>query len=145
MHGIDISVLEPLVRRPDPTGADTAQSPGLLRLEGVGPNTTPATKIYFQTAINEPGTRSVPHHHGEAETAAYVVEGHGRIYYGENYSKFVDMHPGDFAFIPPYMPHVEANMSTANRLVWMTARVPDNIVVNLNEVDDNTLEGFQRA
>lgn len=142
---VDIGQLEPLVRRPDPSGADTAQTPGLLRLEGVGPTTTPAERLYFQTAINDPGTRSLPHHHGEAETGAYVVDGHGRIYYGENYSKYVDMFPGDFAYIPPYMPHVEANMSTTDQLVWMTARTPDNIVVDLEEVSDESLAGYERA
>ncbi|MDI2099619.1 cupin domain-containing protein [Ruicaihuangia caeni] len=145
MQDIDIATLAPLVRRPDPTGSDTEQTEGLLRLEGVGPRTTPAKKLFFQTAINEPGTRSLPHHHGEAETAGYVAEGHGRIYYGEGYSLYVDMLPGDFAWIPPYMPHIEANMSPTERLVWMTARTPDNIVVNLDDVDDSTLEGFERA
>lgn len=141
----EIKQLIPLVRRPDPTGADTTQTDGLLRLEGVGPTTTPATRLYFQTAINDPGTRSLPHHHGEAETGGYVSEGHARIYFGENFSQYVDMHPGDFAWIPPYMPHVEANMSPTKRLVWMTARTPDNIVINLEDVDDASLEGFQRA
>lgn len=141
---LDIDQLEPLVRRPDPSGAGTTQTEGLLRLEGVGPTTTPAKALYFQTAINEPGTRSLPHHHGEAETGAYVAEGHGRIYFGEGYGKHVDMFPGDFAYIPPYMPHVEANMSTTERLVWMTARTPDNIVIDLDEVDDESLEGFER-
>jgi hypothetical protein len=52
--------LAPEVRRPDPTGKDTAQSPGLLRLEGISPRSTAAKGIFFQTAINEPGTRSIP-------------------------------------------------------------------------------------
>ena len=43
------------------------------------------------------------------------------------------------------MPHVEVNMSTTEELVWLTCRTPDNIVVNLDEVDDATLEGYRRA
>jgi hypothetical protein len=43
------------------------------------------------------------------------------------------------------MPHVEANMSTTEELVWLTTRTPENIVVNLPEVDDATLEGYRRA
>jgi hypothetical protein len=42
------------------------------------------------------------------------------------------------------MPHVEANMSTTEELVWLTARTPDNIVVNLPDVDDSTLAGYRR-
>ena len=44
------------------------------------------------------------------------------------------MAEGDFVFVPPHMPHVEANMSTTDELVWVTCRTPDNIVVNLGRV-----------
>ena len=47
--------------------------------------------------------------------------------------------------VPPYMPHVEANMSVTEDLVWLTCRTPENIVVNLDEVDDAALEGYRRA
>ena len=73
------------------------------------------------------------------------MKGKGRIYFGENYSEYLDMAEGDFVFVPPYMPHVEANMSTTEELIWLTTRTPDNIVVNLPEVDDSTLAGFRRA
>lgn len=135
----------PVVHRPSPRGDDTSQTPGLLRMTGVDPSVTPATKIWFGTAVNAPGTRSLPHHHGEAETGGYVLRGHGRIYYGENYSKWVDMFAGDFVFVPPFMPHVEVNMLTDDETWWMTARTPGNIVVNLPDVDDSVLEGFRRA
>jgi uncharacterized RmlC-like cupin family protein len=55
------------------------------------------------------------------------------------------MTEGDFVFVPPMMPHVEANMSTLEDLVWLTTRTPDNIVVNLDEVPDETLEGYRRV
>lgn len=123
----------------------TAQSGGAVRVSGVSPQHTPATKIWYGKVSNEPGYRSLPHHHGEAETGGYVLTGHGRIYFGENYSEYVDMYAGDFVFVPPFMPHVEANMSTTEELVWLTARTPDNIVINLDEVDDATLEGYVRV
>ena len=52
---------------------------------------------------------------------------------------------GDFVFVPPHMPHVEVNLSTTEDLVWLTCRTPDNIVVNLADVDDATLAGYRRA
>jgi uncharacterized RmlC-like cupin family protein len=55
------------------------------------------------------------------------------------------MAPGDFVFVPPYMPHVEANMSTTEELVWLTCRTPDNIVVNLDGGADSSLAGYRRA
>jgi hypothetical protein len=36
-------------------------------------------------------------------------------------------------------------MSVTEELVWLTARTPDNLVVDLPDVDDATLEGFRRA
>jgi hypothetical protein len=36
-------------------------------------------------------------------------------------------------------------MSTKHDLVWLTTRTPDNIVVNLADVDDSILQGYRRA
>jgi uncharacterized RmlC-like cupin family protein len=116
-----------------------------VRISGVSPQHTPAQKIWFGKVSNEPGYRSLPHHHGEAETGGYVLQGTGRIYFGENYAEHVTMTEGDFVFVPPHMPHVEVNMSVTEDLVWLTARTPENIVVNLPDVDDSTLEGYRRA
>lgn len=135
----------PVVTRKGKEHTDTGQSGGAVRVSGVGPAHTPATRIWFGRVSNEPGYRSLPHHHGEAETGGYVLSGRGRIYYGENYAEYQDLDEGDFVFVPPYMPHVEANMSVTEDLVWLTARTPDNIVVNLPEVDDSTLAGYRRA
>jgi uncharacterized RmlC-like cupin family protein len=135
----------PVVTRAGQEVGDTAQSGGAVRISGVSIQHTPATKIWFGKVMNEPGYRSLPHHHGEAETGGYVLEGKARIFFGDNYSDFLDMSEGDFVFVPPFMPHVEVNMSTTERLVWLTTRTPDNIVVNLPEVDDSVLEGYRRA
>lgn len=124
---------------------DTAQSGGAVRVSGVSPQHTPATKIWYGRVSNEPGYRSLPHHHGEAETGGYVLTGVARIYYGEDYQQYVDMKEGDFVFVPPFMPHIEVNMSTTEELVWLTSRTPDNIVVNLPDVDDAILVGYRRA
>jgi uncharacterized RmlC-like cupin family protein len=55
------------------------------------------------------------------------------------------MEEGDFVFVPPFMPHVEVNLSTKDDLVWLTTRTPENIVVNLPDVDDAVLVGYSRA
>jgi uncharacterized RmlC-like cupin family protein len=135
----------PIVTRAGHEYAGTAQSGGAVRVSGVSPQHTPATRIWYGKVTNEPGYRSLPHHHGEAETGGYVLTGTARIYYGEDYREYVDMSEGDFVFVPPFMPHVEVNMSVTEQLVWLTCRTPDNIVVNLPDVDDSTLEGYRRA
>lgn len=135
----------PVITRAGSEHTGTGQSGGAVRVSGVSIQHTPATKIWFGQVSNVPGYRSLPHHHGEAETGGYVLRGHGRIYFGENYSEYVDMTAGDWVFVPPFMPHVEANMSLTEELVWLTTRTPENIVVNLDDVDDSTLAGYRRG
>jgi uncharacterized RmlC-like cupin family protein len=120
-------------------GADlsrnTGQSEGALRVVGVNADTTGASRIWMGQVSNEPGMRSVPHHHGEAETAGFVLSGGARIYWGPEFSRYVDLAAGDFCYVPPYLPHIEANISDTEPLVFLTCRTPDNIVVNLDDVD----------
>ncbi|MEE2062164.1 cupin domain-containing protein [Rhodococcus artemisiae] len=133
---------KPVITRHGEERRDTGQSGGAVRVSGVSVQHTPATKIWFGKVYNEPGYRSLPHHHGEAETGGYVLAGKARIYFGENYSEYVDMSEGDFVFVPPYMPHIEVNMSRTEELTWLTTRTPENIVVNLPDVDDTILVGY---
>jgi uncharacterized RmlC-like cupin family protein len=138
------TTLRPVVTRRDALSGDTGQSGDCVRRTGVSPQNTPATKIWFGQVSNEPGFRSPPHHHGEAETGGFVLSGRGRIYFGKDLKEYVDMTEGDFVFVPPHMVHVEANMDIERPLVWLTCRTPDNIVVNLEDVPDEALEGYRR-
>lgn len=135
----------PVVTRAGHEDEGTGQSGGAVRVSGVSIQHTPATKIWYGQVSNVPGYRSLPHHHAEAETGGYVLRGHGRIYFGEDYKEFIDMTEGDWVFVPPFMPHVEANMSVTEDLVWLTARTPENLVVNLEDVADEDLEGYRRV
>ena len=120
----------------DELSDDTAQTEGLPRLAGVSGDTTGASSIWMGRPTGEPGMDSGPHHHGEAETAGYVMSGESRIYYGEDYDEYVDLGPGDFVYVPPYLPHVERNRSETEPVEFVTARSPDNIVVNLDDDPD---------
>lgn len=145
MTGTTNARVVPVITRAGSEFADTGQSGGAHRVSGVDTVHTPATRLWFGKVSNEPGYRSLPHHHGEAETGGYVLTGIARIYFGDDYAEWLDLETGDFVFVPPFMPHVEANMSTTEQLVWLTTRTPENIVVNLPEVDDASLPGYRRA
>jgi uncharacterized RmlC-like cupin family protein len=138
-------LVAPVVTRGGHEEGSTADSGGAIRVSGVSIQHTPATRLWFGKVSNSPGFRSVSHHHGEAETGGYVLSGRARIYFGDAFADYVDMEEGDWVFVPPFMPHVEVNMSVTEQLVWLTCRTPDNIVVNLPDVDDSTLEGYRRA
>jgi uncharacterized RmlC-like cupin family protein len=121
------------VIRADEADHDTAQTEGLPRLNGVSAETSDAENIWLGQPTAPPGMDSDPHHHGEAESAGYIISGHARVYYGENYDNVLDMGPGDFAHIPPFLPHLERNLSDTEPIEFVTARTPANIVVNLDE------------
>jgi uncharacterized RmlC-like cupin family protein len=135
-------LVAPVVTRGGLEDGGTANSGGAIRVSGVSIQHTPATKLWFGKVSNEPGFRSVGHHHGEAETGGYVLSGRARIYFGDAFADYVDMEEGDWVFVPPFMPHVECNLSRTKPLVWMTTRTPENIVVNLADVDDADLRDW---
>ena len=142
MYRLPSGLVAPVVTRGGLEDANTANSGGAVRVSGVSIQHTPATRLWFGKVHNDPGYRSVTHHHGEAETGGYVLSGRGRIYFGERFEDYVDMAAGDWVFVPPFMPHVECNVSRTEPLTWLTARTPENIVVNLPDVADADLPGW---
>ena len=110
----------------------TAQSRGMERLPGIDVSTAGASKIWLGHATVVPNTMGPPHHHGEAETAVYVLKGRVRVYFGEDFKEMAEAGPGDYLFVPANMPHIEGNPydEPAEAIV---SRSPDNIVVNLGE------------
>jgi uncharacterized RmlC-like cupin family protein len=132
----------PVVTRAGAEHGNTADSGGAVRVSGVSIQHTPARRLWYGKVSNEPGYRSVSHHHGEAETGGYVLSGRARIYFGRKFEDYLDMAEGDWVFVPPFMPHVECNLSRNKPLVWLTTRTPENIVVNLPDVPDAELRDW---
>ena len=110
----------------------TTQTRGMIRQPGIDSNTAGAKKIWLGKVTCAPNTLGPPHHHGEAETAAYVISGSIRVYFGEVFKEYVDAGPGDFIYVPANTPHIEGNV-TGEPAEAILSRGPDNIVVNLGE------------
>jgi uncharacterized RmlC-like cupin family protein len=104
----------------------------MIRQPGIDSNTAGAKKIWLGKVTCAPNTLGPPHHHGEAETAAYVISGSIRVYFGEDFKEYVDAGPGDFIYVPANTPHIEGNV-TGEPAEAILSRGPDNIVVNLGE------------
>jgi uncharacterized RmlC-like cupin family protein len=112
---------------------NTAQTSGMERWVAIDGDTTGARSIMLGRVTTPPGSNSGPHHHGPAETAGHMISGdHVRIYYGKNFEEYVDYYPGDYLFVPAYLPHIEVNMSATVPGEFFLARSPGNIVVNLD-------------
>ncbi len=110
----------------------TAQTRGMVRSPGIVPGTAGASKNWLGLVTAAPHEQGPPHHHGEAETAAYILEGRVRVYFGEDFKEYIDAGPGDFLFVPAYIHHIEANPFDEPQKAVL-ARSPDNIVVNLED------------
>jgi uncharacterized RmlC-like cupin family protein len=113
----------------------TAQTENLHRFVAISPANMPMpgpSKLYMGRAVAPPHTNSGKHHHGIAETGGYCLRGRTRIYFGDNYEEFVEAGPGDFMYVPPHVPHIEAN-EWDEEFEGILVRSPENIVVNLDE------------
>jgi uncharacterized RmlC-like cupin family protein len=96
---------------------------------------TGATKLWAGTVVVQPDAKTGPHHHGELETVLYVVKGRARMRWGD-YLEFSDeAGPGDFIFVPPFVPHQEINASASEACECVVVRSgQEPVVVNL-EID----------
>ncbi len=121
------------VIKPHERDASTAQTPGMTRVAGVSATTTGASSIWMGQFTNEPGFRSGAHHHGDVESAIYVLSGHLRMRWGEHLEHSADAESGDFIFVPAGLVHQEINLSPAEGVVGILARGgQENVVVNVD-------------
>jgi uncharacterized RmlC-like cupin family protein len=91
-----------------------------------------ANRLWAGTVSVDPNAKTAPHHHGELESIIYIVSGRARMRWGERLEFFAEAGPGDFIFVPPFVPHQEINASPSEPLTCVVVRsdqVP--IVVNL--------------
>jgi uncharacterized RmlC-like cupin family protein len=110
----------------------TAQTPGMHRQAAIDKDSVGTDRLWFGRVTCPPGMSSGPHHHGPAETAGHMLSGDRiRIYFGADYQEYVDVEPGDYLFVPAYVPHIEVNMSDSVPGEFVTARTPANIVIPL--------------
>ena len=119
---------------PDERDDSTAQTSGLQRFEAVSSRLTGASELWMGLSVLPAGGRTGVHHHGDSETALYVLRGVGRWWVGDNLDQPREARPGDFVFIPPNVVHWEENASETEPVEMIVARsTQDAIVVNLDD------------
>lgn len=66
----------------------------------------------------------------------FVVRGKARMRWGERLEYVAEAGPGDFIFVPPYVPHQEINTDPDNALECVLVRSDNEaVVVNIPEID----------
>src|ERR1700751_6321590 len=113
--------------------SQTPQPPGMPRAAAIDHARAGAEKIWAGTVTIHPNAKTGAHHHGAVESVIYVVRGQARMRWGEHLEFTAEAGPGDFIFVPPYVPHQEINASTDDPLECVLVRSDNEAVVgNLN-------------
>jgi uncharacterized RmlC-like cupin family protein len=112
---------------------DTAQTAGMRRFAALSGRSVGAEKLWMGETHVAPATVSVNHHHGESETAIYVRSGHPEFVFHDGVGEVrIATGPGDYVFVPPYLPHREENPDPGTPAEIVIARsTQEAIVVNL--------------
>jgi uncharacterized RmlC-like cupin family protein len=124
----------PLVRsRHGDRTSDTPQTPGMRRYAAISQSLTGSQHLWMGGNTMHPGQKSADHHHGEADSGIYVVSGRPRfVFLVDGSEERIDAAPGDFVYVPAWVPHREENPSSHDEAVVVLARsTPEEIVVNL--------------
>ena len=120
----------------DELSAATSQTEGMARLAAITGSSVGSEKIWMGETHVSPSTVSGNHHHGESETAIFVRSGHPVFVFHDGREEVrVPTAPGDYVFVPPYVPHREENPDPDDPAVIVIARsTQEAIVVNLAEL-----------
>jgi len=113
--------------------SNTPQTPGMTRAAAITHARTGASKLWAGTVVVNPDARTAAHHHGELETVLYIVKGHARMRWGDHLEFSEAAGPGDFIYVPPYVPHQEMNDSGDESVEAVVVRNgQEPIVINLD-------------
>ena len=117
----------------DQLDPNTAQTPGMDRKAAITFARVGAQKLWAGTVHIHPDAKTGAHHHGPLESVIYVVSGRARMRWGDSLEFVAEAGPGDFIYVPPYVPHQEINANDDEPLSCVLVRSgQEPVVVNLD-------------
>ncbi|SMR50277.1 unnamed protein product [Zymoseptoria tritici ST99CH_1A5] len=120
----------------DSLDSNTAQTPGMDRAAAINFARVGAQKIWAGTVNIHPDAKTGAHHHGHLESVIYILKGKARMRWGEKLEFTAEAGPGDFIYVPPYVPHQEINASADEKLECVLMRSDSEaIAVNLPDLE----------
>jgi uncharacterized RmlC-like cupin family protein len=125
---------------PTALNTETAQTSGMVRSAAISGATVGSANLWMGQTHVAPGVVSAAHHHGASETAIYVVSGTPSFVFldlegDEPRETRIDTRPGDYVFVPPFVPHREENPDPEVEAVVVIARsTQEGIVINLPDL-----------
>jgi len=113
--------------------SNTPQTPGMERAAAIDFARAGAQKLWAGTVKIHANAKTGAHHHGSLESVIYVLKGRARMRWGAQLEYTAEAGPGDFIFVPPYVPHQEINALTDETLECVLVRSDNEaVVVNLD-------------
>src|SRR5262245_45633070 len=107
-------------------------TPGMDRKAAINFARAGAQKLWAGTVTIKPDAKTGAHHHGHLESVIYVVRGKARMRWGDHLEFTAEAGPGDFIYVPPFVPHQEINAIADEPLECVVVRSgQEPIVVNL--------------
>ena len=126
MHGVRVV-------HADELDVNTPQTPGMNRAAAINFARVGAQKIWAGTVHIHANAKTGAHHHGALESVIYVLKGRARMRWGNSLEYVAEAGPGDFIFVPPYVPHQEINASRTEVLECVLVRSDgEAVAVNLD-------------
>lgn len=117
----------------DTLDGNTPQTQGMSRAAAINFARVGAERIWAGKVDVQPNAKTGAHHHGHLESVIYVVRGKARMRWGESLEFTAEAEPGDFIYVPPYVPHQEINASPDEPLECVLVRSDQEpVVVNLD-------------
>ncbi|HEY3741865.1 MAG TPA: cupin domain-containing protein [Bryobacteraceae bacterium] len=117
---------------------NTPQTAGMTRAAAITHARTGADKLWAGTVVVQPAARTGAHHHGEVETVIYIVKGYALFRWGDHLEFAEEAGPGDFIYVPPYVPHQECNARADQAVEAVVVRSgQEPVVVNLDITEAN--------
>ena len=108
---------------------NTAQTPGMDRKAAITFARVGAEKLWAGTVHIHPNAKTGAHHHGPLESVIYVISGRARMRWGAALEFVAEAGPGDFIYVPPFVPHQEINASPDQPLACVLVRSGGEAVV----------------
>ena len=108
-------------------------TPGMDRKAAINFARVGAVKLWAGTVTIHANAKTGAHHHGPLESVIYVIKGRARMRWGDKLEFTAEAGPGDFIYVPPFVPHQEINASATEVLECVLCRSDGQAVaVNLD-------------
>jgi uncharacterized RmlC-like cupin family protein len=112
---------------------NTPQTAGMNRAAAITHASAGASKLWAGTVVVHPNAKTGAHHHGDVETVLYIIRGRARMRWGDKLEFVAEAGPGDFIYVPPFVPHQEINARPDEPVEAVVVRSgQEPVVVNLD-------------